>query len=583
MLLMIVAAMAPLHVVAEIFSGEGTAYTLGKTSAGNCNFMNALPDADVNYAALNSDQWDGSINCGRCAQVWCDDSRCTSTAKATVQILDRCPECKKGDLDLSPSVFEKITGSSPARLNIKWQFVDCKVPGSVKYCLKGGSNGFWTAIQPTNVKSGVKSMTISGQSTTMVDSAYYYLLDGKSAVETDLSTIKVTLTSITEGGSEGTSPVIIVLAACAAIGMVALAIMAVIVKKKKLDDKRNDRRETPSGVVTRSFDGMATPANHRTDIAILNDAMTSLAAVAATPLPPSAAVHAITAPGYHKPKPVSYLFGGASAVGAVFFTHPFDLLKVHLQTSKREQLGLFTAVQRVLCSQGLSGLYQGISGGVMREGTYSTMRFAVYQSLKDSAVARNNGERISTLHNVCLGMVGGVFGGAFGNPADIVNIRMQADGRLPEAQRRGYKHAIDGLIRIEKEEGLQALTRGIRPNIIRAMLLTTGQIAAYDLAKNWLLDNSAFKLNDNFQTHVLASMVAGLVATTACAPADVVKTRLMNMKHNEYKSATDCFLKVIEHEGVRGLYKGWLPAYMRLGPQTLLTFVFMEQLRHRFL
>lgn len=29
-----------------------------------------------------------------------------------------------------------------------------------------------------------------------------------------------------------------------------------------------------------------------------------------------------------------------------------------------------------------------------------------------------------------------------GNPADVVNIRMQADGRLPLDQRRNYKHAI---------------------------------------------------------------------------------------------------------------------------------------------
>ncbi|TDH69573.1 hypothetical protein CCR75_009558 [Bremia lactucae] len=78
-------------------------------------------------------------------------------------------------------------------------------------------------------------------------------------------------------------------------------------------------------------------------------------------------------------------------------------------------------------------------------------------------------------------------------------------------------------------------------------------------------------------------MVAGLVATTACAPADVVRTRLMHMRDHEYTSATDCFVKIIKYQGLRGLYKGWVPVYMRLGPQTLLTFVFLEQLRQRLL
>jgi solute carrier family 25 (mitochondrial dicarboxylate transporter), member 10 len=301
------------------------------------------------------------------------------------------------------------------------------------------------------------------------------------------------------------------------------------------------------------------------------------------PRPPLALSSSSSLSSSARPPLYSYAFGGMSAVGAVFFTHPFDLLKVHLQTSKKENLGLVRTLRRVLQQQGVSGLYQGISGGAMREGTYSTMRFAVYHFLKDDAVRKNHGEPISTTHNVLLGMVGGALGGAFGNPADIVNIRMQADSRVPPEQRRNYKHAIDGLLRVRREEGSAALLRGVRPNIIRAMLLTTGQIAAYDLAKASLLSNRVVPMADNVQTHILASMVAGLVATTACAPADVVKTRLMNMKHNEYKSATDCFLKVVEHEGVRGLYKGWLPAYMRLGPQTLLTFVFLEQLRKRLL
>lgn len=301
------------------------------------------------------------------------------------------------------------------------------------------------------------------------------------------------------------------------------------------------------------------------------------------PLPLTALALSSSSAAKAPPPLYSYSFGGMAAVGAVFFTHPFDLLKVQLQTSRKANLGLWQTVQRIRSQHGLLGLYQGISGGAMREGTYSTMRFAVYHYLKDQAIAANDGEPISTGHNVLLGLVGGAVGGAFGNPADIVNIRMQADSRLPVEKRRGYKHAVDGLIRIEREEGAAALLRGVRPNIIRAMLLTTGQIAAYDLAKTSLLSSQVITFHDDLRTHVLASMVAGLVATTACAPADVVKTRLMNMHNNEYKSATDCFVQVVKHEGLRGLYRGWLPAYMRLGPQTLLTFVFLEQLRKRLL
>uniref|UniRef100_K3X0R0 Expansin-like EG45 domain-containing protein n=1 Tax=Globisporangium ultimum (strain ATCC 200006 / CBS 805.95 / DAOM BR144) TaxID=431595 RepID=K3X0R0_GLOUD len=181
----------------EYFEGDGTTYTLSQMSGGNYNLMSAISNAGVNYAALNSEQWDNLAHCGRCAQVSCIDSRCSDqTISEIVQIVDRCPECKHGALDLSPSVFKTITGSDPSRFKIKWKFVDCPVQGNVKYCLKDGSNSFWTAIQPTNFVSGVKSLTVNGHETTMTDSVYYYLLDGQSQDQVDLSSLKIVLTSV---------------------------------------------------------------------------------------------------------------------------------------------------------------------------------------------------------------------------------------------------------------------------------------------------------------------------------------------------------------------------------------------------
>ncbi|KDO24235.1 hypothetical protein SPRG_09871 [Saprolegnia parasitica CBS 223.65] len=278
--------------------------------------------------------------------------------------------------------------------------------------------------------------------------------------------------------------------------------------------------------------------------------------------------------------PVYYCLGGVSAMTAACFTHPFDLLKVRLQTSKEAHLSLFGTIKSITKTEGLRGFYRGISGGLMREGSYSTVRFGVYQYLKDAAIERNGGDPIPLWENVALSMFGGAVGGAVGNPADVVNVRMQADGRLPEAQRRNYAHAVDGLVRISRDEGRDALLRGVRPNMMRAMLLTSGQIATYDVFKTFFLETIG--LDDNIGTHFASSMAAGLVATTACAPMDVVKTRLMNMQQHattEYSGTVDCFTKILKTEGVRGLFKGWTPAYMRLGPQTILTFMTLEQLR----
>lgn|SRR5690348_4400141 len=104
------------------------------------------------------------------------------------------------------------------------------------------------------------------------------------------------------------------------------------------------------------------------------------------------------------------------------------------------------------------------------------------------------------------GVLAGCVGGGFGNPADVVNIRMVNDGKLPKEQQRHYKHAFDGLFRIVKEEGPAQLMRGLGPNMNRAILMTSSQLVSYDGFKRQLLATPWFK--DNLATHFASSLLA---------------------------------------------------------------------------
>ncbi|CAI5732184.1 unnamed protein product [Peronospora destructor] len=186
----------------EYFEGDGTSYTLGNVSSGNCNFMSTIPTASTNFVALNEEQWNTLGNCGRCIEVSCIDDQCTVQNKmAVVQVLDRCPECAHGALDLSPTVFTDITGLGPNRRTVRWRFVDCPDAGNVQVCLKEGSSSSWIAVQPTNGLVGVKSVTLNGAPTTMLDGAYYYISTTKNA---DLSAVEIAIASVNGDVISGT-------------------------------------------------------------------------------------------------------------------------------------------------------------------------------------------------------------------------------------------------------------------------------------------------------------------------------------------------------------------------------------------
>jgi len=94
-----------------------------------------------------------------------------------------------------------------------------------------------------------------------------------------------------------------------------------------------------------------------------------------------------------------------------------------------------------------------------------------------------------------------------------------------------------------------------------------------------LLGSGIFK--DNVLTHFLSSLTAGAIATFMTQPLDVIKTRQMNAKPGEFKS----ILHLVTHTaklGPSGFFKGFIPAFIRLGPHTVLLFIILEQLRKNF-
>ncbi|CAH0491011.1 unnamed protein product [Peronospora farinosa] len=171
-----------------VYSGHSTPYTLGVFSAGTCSFMYDPAVGDY-YAAINSEQWASTHNCGRCAQVSSGDT----TIATTVYIVDECLECEMEDLGLSSTVLQRLNGDSH-RNNIKWQFIDCPVRGNIEYCVNSLSNSSWLAVQPANFITGVAKMRINNQDVTMLDSGYYFLLKGGSNV--DMSAVVIELISI---------------------------------------------------------------------------------------------------------------------------------------------------------------------------------------------------------------------------------------------------------------------------------------------------------------------------------------------------------------------------------------------------
>lgn len=108
----------------------------------------------------------------------------------------------------------------------------------------------------------------------------------------------------------------------------------------------------------------------------------------------------------------------------------------------------------------------------------------------------------------------GILGGAFGNPSDVVNVRMQNDGQLPPEQRRNYRNVIHGMLRICREEGPHVLLRGLGSSTHRAVLMTVSQMTSYDVFKDKMFVGY-FQYHDSLGTHFGSSVLAVSSLTSA--------------------------------------------------------------------
>ncbi|CAK7208060.1 Mitochondrial dicarboxylate transporter [Sporothrix eucalyptigena] len=228
-------------------------------------------------------------------------------------------------------------------------------------------------------------------------------------------------------------------------------------------------------------------------------------------------------------------------------------------------------VRGIFYTRGILGFYDGLSASLLRQLTYATVRFAVYEDLKQRFLSSpsSSSTKPTLLQLGAIASVSGFLGGLAGNPADVLNVRMQHDRSLTPSQRKNYRNALDGLIRMAREEGIRSSwTRGWLPNTTRAVVQTVCQLASYDSIKHVLLDYTP--MGDSLPTHLTASCLAGVIAATATNPIDVIKTRVMSSAKGQGQTGQQSMFGLVrqlyQDSGVLWMFKGWLPSFLRLGP-----------------
>lgn len=286
-----------------------------------------------------------------------------------------------------------------------------------------------------------------------------------------------------------------------------------------------------------------------------------------------------------------FVCGGSAATCASVVIHPMDLAKVRMQLYGQMNPGkpvpsFVTILSSTIKSDGIGGIYKGVDAAIGRQMVYGTARIGLHRTFSDKLVAWNDGKPINFLQKALSGMASGSVAVCIGTPFDIALVRLQADGMAAPKDRRNYKNVFDALIRTTKDEGVQALYKGLLPNILRGMSMNVGMMACYDQAKETVgsLLGDPMTNGPALPTRIGASLTAGFTAALFSLPFDLVKSRLMAQKPDPitkempYKGIVDCAAQIFKKEGAIGFFSGFTAYYGRCAPHAMIILLSIESI-----
>lgn len=176
------------------YHGDATYYPANE-ALGNCSY-GQVPY--IRIAALNSTDYDNARMCG--AYVRVTGPRGTETVK----IIDRCPECESGEIDLNGTVFGRIADPLAGRVRVSWRLVSPDTTNKLSFRYKEGSSTFWCALQVRNHRNPVVKLevSVSGTWRALPRTEYNYFISnngqgcGSSIRVTDIHGQRLTVSGI---------------------------------------------------------------------------------------------------------------------------------------------------------------------------------------------------------------------------------------------------------------------------------------------------------------------------------------------------------------------------------------------------
>ncbi|KAH8692615.1 alpha-1,6 mannosyltransferase subunit [Talaromyces proteolyticus] len=293
-----------------------------------------------------------------------------------------------------------------------------------------------------------------------------------------------------------------------------------------------------------------------------------------------------------------FVAGVFSGVAKLSVGHPFDTIKVRLQTSKNAQFkGPLDCVLQTVRKEGLRGLYKGatpplvgwmIMDSVML-GSLTLYRRLLLENVFSNPRIRDaipfaKGTDPHTLPSVGHGIAGIMAGctvSFIAAPVEHVKARLQIQYAADKKQRM-YSGPIDCTRKILRSHGIPGLFRGLCATLLFRSFFFFWW-GSYDVISRIMRERTNLSAPAiNFWAGGISAQIFWITSY----PSDVVKNRLMTDPlggahgdgERRFRRWKDAAIAVGRERGWQGYWRGFMPCFLRAFPANAMALVAFEGL-----
>lgn len=298
-----------------------------------------------------------------------------------------------------------------------------------------------------------------------------------------------------------------------------------------------------------------------------------------------------------------FVAGVFSGISKLSVGHPFDTIKVRLQTSEKVQFkGPLDCLLQTLRHEGVRGLYKGATPPlvgwmfmdsimlgsltfyrrILKDNVFSSPSILTISRATSRKFENTNRQVEDSLPTTGHGIAGIMAGGTVSfvaAPVEHIKARLQVQYAADKSKRL-YSGPIDCITKIARAHGIRGIYHGLSATLLFRSFFFFWW-GSYDLFTRYFSDHTQLSTPSiNFWAGGLSAQVFWLTSY----PSDVVKQRIMTdplggaLRDGErrFPRWKDAAKEIWRRDGPRGFWRGFVPCFLRAFPANAFALVAFE-------